>query len=74
MKTQKLEWISPDENFVVNLAPCVEGTGSWTGEYGYALALTHTKVRVLWDEGGILDVPADKLVFFADGGISESGR
>lgn len=68
----KLTCIPPAESFLINLAPRVQGVGLWVGEYGYALALTHDKVRVLWDDGGgIADVEPHNVVFFADGGVSQ---
>ena len=66
-----LEWYGPAENYLINLAPRVQGLSpEYGGEYGYALALTQKKVRVLWDSGGVDDVDPRDIIFYADGGRS----
>jgi hypothetical protein len=74
-----LNFESPDDFHIVNLAPTVEGTGLHrAGQYGYALCLVSEAsmysqgiappgcaggVRVLWDDGKIEDVDSREIVF-----------
>jgi hypothetical protein len=65
-----LRFESVREHFVMDLAPRVQGTGDFVGEYGYALCLlAGEKVRVLWDEGGVKDVNVSNLIWLVDAAV-----
>jgi hypothetical protein len=64
-------------NYVRDLAPRVEGLGEYVGNYGYALCLTHDRVRVLWDDDADRgtfqeDVDPANLTFIQSSPISAS--
>lgn len=66
----RLRYDPPQDNYVINLAPRVYGVGDYVGEYGYALCMTRFNIRVLWDDGGVVDVNPTDIVFYVDGGRS----